>query len=165
MVASILDHRAKYVDQSYQVDLFVQFAQRYSHHSGWKSELEMSWIAMDKVISYWNSRPGGRRGALDSVHPWAGAYLRCKPVLAVLGHRKTRYGCLEFKVVYQGVDLKQVDWVEKRMLRLGRDLDERTLADYCKVVGTAIPSDEFHVIANETTVEIRRCPSWVMRTS
>lgn len=161
MVDSIFFHRVVYVEHSYRVELFVQFAERYSHREVWKNELELSWIASDKVLAYWNGFAGGRDGALDAAHP--GAHFRSKKILAVLGHRKTRFGCLELKVVYQGGDLSNVAWVEKRFLRFGLDLDERTFTDYCEAVGSPIPSDDFYVIAEETTVDIRRCPAWVMK--
>ncbi|KAF6826132.1 hypothetical protein CPLU01_09864 [Colletotrichum plurivorum] len=162
MVESIHFHRVTPVGLAYKVELFVQLAERYSHDGVWKDELDLSWIASDKVLAYWNRFAGGRDGALDAAHP--GACFRTKKILAVLGHRKTRFGCLELKVVYQGGDLGKVAWVEKRFLRLGLDMDERTFRDYCKAVRSPIPSDDFHVIAEETTVDIRRCPAWVMKT-
>ncbi|KAK2738967.1 hypothetical protein CKAH01_18718 [Colletotrichum kahawae] len=128
--------------------------------SGWKTEHELSWLALDAVQNYWAQFSGGRDGAIDTASP--GLSRHCRKVLAVLGHRKKRYFRLELKVIFQGVKPEPV-WTDD--LVVGMELDWRILNDYWKAAGVAVPprTENFHDVAEETTLIIDMPPAWMMR--
>ncbi|KAH9236536.1 hypothetical protein K456DRAFT_33713 [Colletotrichum gloeosporioides 23] len=129
--------------------------------SDWKTEFELSWLALDALRNYWSQFPGGRDGAIDAASP--GLSRLCRKVLAVLGHRKKRYFRLELKVIFQGVKAEPV-WADD--LLVGMELDWRILNDYWKAVGVAVPprTESLHDVAEETTLKIDMPPAWMMRS-
>ncbi|KAI8215160.1 hypothetical protein K4K53_011005 [Colletotrichum sp. SAR 10_77] len=143
--------------QESEIKLYTVIKGKHLYGTGWKTELELSWIALSEVTAYWASFPGGRDGAINSISP----ILLKKRVLMVLGHRKRRYGRLELKVLYQGVAPNPI-WVEDWKVQVGQEMDARTVDDYWKAIAVQPGPYGLQEVVEETTLELNIQPDWPM---
>nr|XP_036581707.1 uncharacterized protein CTRU02_08279 [Colletotrichum truncatum]KAF6790150.1 hypothetical protein CTRU02_08279 [Colletotrichum truncatum] len=157
-IHSITSHRIIKTDDQYNVNLYVVTEDGNPYQNGWKTELELSWIALGKVVEYWELN-GGRDTALRRINPCLPFF--CRKVLAALGHRKQRYCRLELFVVFQGVNPDPL-WMDEISLRLDRNLDPRTLNDYWKAANIVEPpkTDDLQAVAEELLVQPKMIPKW-----
>ncbi|KAF3802666.1 hypothetical protein GCG54_00013900 [Colletotrichum gloeosporioides] len=157
VIDSIASHRIVFADGTHNIQLYAVIKGNHLYRTGWKTELELSWIALSEVTAYWASFPGGRDGAINSISP----IFPKKRVLVVLGHRKRRYGRLELKVLYQGVAPNPI-WVEDWKVQVGQDLDARTMNDYWKAIAVQPGPYGLQEVVEETTLELNNQPDWPM---
>ncbi|KAI8304136.1 hypothetical protein K4K61_006420 [Colletotrichum sp. SAR11_59] len=157
VIDSIASHRIVFADGAQNIQLYVIIKGNRLYRTGWKTELELSWIALSEVTAYWASFPGGRDGAINSISP----ILPKKRVLVVLGHRKRRYGRLELKVLYQGVAPNPI-WVEDWKVQVGQEMDARTMDDYWKAIAVQPGPYGLQEVVEETTLELNIQPDWPM---
>ncbi|KAI8152511.1 hypothetical protein K4K49_009401 [Colletotrichum sp. SAR 10_70] len=143
--------------QESEIKLYAVIKGNHLYGTGWKTELELSWIALSEVTAYWASFPGGRDGAINSISP----ILLKKRVLVVLGHRKRRYGRLELKMLYQGVAPNPI-WVEDWKVQVGQEMDARTVDDYWKAIAVQPGPYGLQEVVEETTLELNIQPDWPM---
>ncbi|KAF4894347.1 hypothetical protein CGCVW01_v014050 [Colletotrichum viniferum] len=157
VIDSIASHRIVFSDGAHNIQLYAVIKGNHLYGTGWKTELELSWIALSEVTAYWASFPGGRDGAINSISP----ILLKKRVLVVLGHRKRRYGWLELKVLYQGVAPNPI-WVEDWKVQVGQEMDPRTMDDYWKAIAVQPGPYGLQEVVEETTLELNIQPDWPM---
>ncbi|KAF5491548.1 hypothetical protein CGCS363_v011491 [Colletotrichum siamense] len=157
VIDSIASHRIVFADGAHNIQLYTVIKGKHLYGTGWKTELELSWIALSEVTAYWASFPGGRDGAINSISP----ILLKKRVLMVLGHRKRRYGRLELKVLYQGVAPNPI-WVEDWKVQVGQEMDARTVDDYWKAIAVQPGPYGLQEVVEETTLELNIQPDWPM---
>ncbi|KAH0421160.1 hypothetical protein CcaCcLH18_13608 [Colletotrichum camelliae] len=156
-IDSIAAHRIIFADGAHNIQLYAVINGCHLYRTGWKTELELSWIALSEVTAYWASFPGGRDGAINSISP----ILSKKRVLVVLGHRKRRYGRLELMVLYQGVAPNPI-WVEDWRVQVGQEMDARTMDDYWKATAVQPGTYGLQEVVEETTLELNIQPDWPM---
>ncbi|KAI8273221.1 hypothetical protein K4K60_011115 [Colletotrichum sp. SAR11_57] len=144
-------------EQESEIELYAVIKGNHMYGTGWKTELELSWIALSEVTAYWASFPGGRDGAINSISP----ILLKKRALVVLGHRKRRYGRLELKVLYQGVAPNPI-WVEDWKVQAGQEMDARTMDDFWKAIAVQPGPYGLQEVVEETTLELNIQPEWPM---